>query len=40
MSVMLGKKPARPGAVRFKLASYTNAAARPRVREAPSGTTQ
>ena len=31
MSIMLGKKPARLGAVRFKLASYTNAAALPPV---------
>lgn len=29
MNVKLGKKPARPGAVRLKLASYTNAAALP-----------
>jgi hypothetical protein len=31
MSVKLGKTPARPGAVRFKLSSYTNAAALPPV---------
>ena len=31
MTFKLGKKPARPGAVRFKLASYTNAAALPPV---------
>jgi hypothetical protein len=31
MSVRLGKKPARPGAVRFKLSSYANAAALPPV---------
>ena len=29
MTFKLGKKPARPGAVRLKLASYTNAAALP-----------
>jgi hypothetical protein len=29
MSLRLGKKPARPGAVRFRLSSYTNAAALP-----------
>jgi hypothetical protein len=37
MSVRLGKTPARPGAVRFKLSSYTNAAALPPVRR-PSAT--